>query len=50
MNDITSINTDVDFENMSDDELKEFRAQFDADSMGFNGAEGAEEGDDNASN
>lgn len=45
------INTKLDFENMSDEELKKFREQFNPDEMGFNGEEGInEEGEENASN
>lgn len=31
---------------MTEEELKEFRTSFDADMMGFDGTEGIEEGDD----
>ena len=33
----------LDFENMTPEELHAFRAQFDPDSMGFDGEEGVEE-------
>lgn len=37
---MSEINTNLDFENMTDEELKKFREQFNADNMGFNGEEG----------
>lgn len=37
------INTNLDFENMTEEELKAFRSQFDPDNMGFNGLEGVED-------
>lgn len=39
-------NTNLDFENMSDEELKKFREQFDPDTMGFNGEEGVNNASD----
>ena len=44
---MSEINTNLDFENMTDEELKAFRAQFNADEMGF---EGEEEGVADATN
>lgn len=37
---MTEINTNLDFENMSDEELKAFRTKFNADEMGFKNEEG----------
>lgn len=36
---MSEINTNLDFENMSDEELKAFRSQFNPDEMGFEGEE-----------
>lgn len=36
---MSEINTNLVFEDMSDEDLKKFRAQFDADNMGFEGEE-----------
>lgn len=36
----------LDFENMTPDELKAFRDQFDPDAMGFDGAEGVDKDDE----
>lgn len=36
---MSEINTNLDFESMSDEELKAFRSQFNPDDMGFKGEE-----------
>lgn len=48
---MSDVNKILDFENMSDEELKKFREQFNPDEMGFDGEEGVnEEGENDASN
>lgn len=43
---MSEINTNLDFENMSDEELKAFRAKFNVDEMGFENEEGVNDAAD----
>ena len=43
---MSEINTNLDFENMSNEELKAFRAKFNVDEMGFENEEGVNDAAD----